>query len=158
MDMGKRFIEVYTDGSCWFLKKEGGYCYIIKIGKVIRTIVSDSYKETTINRMELKAIIHALESIDVGNSIVITSDSEYCITTINKRLDYWVLNGMLAEKDNTDLWIRFLRVRDKHNKGGSNLRFNQIKGHSGNMYNDLADKGATKARLSPIKKVCSTDN
>lgn len=142
--------EIYTDGSCFLNKKNspGGWaCIILKkdnTGSCIsKTIISGNENNTTNNRMELLAIIEALEYIDkcIQNSekiITVYSDSNYCVKGINIWCKNWIKNNFMNIK-NPDLWKRLIQLKENIEKKCL-LEFIWIKGHRDNYYNNEVDK------------------
>ena len=125
-------IEVYTDGAYSSSRNQGGLGIVfIKDNKVIAKF-SKTYKNTTNNRMELMAIIIALQSIKDENEITIYSDSMYVIGTATQG---W------KRKKNLDLWEKYDAVIDSF----KTVTFKHVKGHSTNMYNNLCDEMAVAA-------------
>jgi ribonuclease HI len=152
-------ISVYTDGSCINHGKgkgEGSFGYVISAkrnGKeILKGFSSKKYSGTTSQRMELSAIIEALNMIDPGHTINVYSDSQYCVKGINEWLDGWILTHRLKSRQNNDLWSNFIKVRKKHLTNGSKLNFTWVKGHNGNRLNELADKLAGKGRIKNFDK------
>jgi ribonuclease HI len=105
---------VYTDGSSRGNPGPGGFGAILEFGSK-RMELSQGFRRTTNNRMELLAVIVALEHIKNKNyTVVIHSDSKYVIDSITKGWVFgWVKKGF-AGKKNKDLWQRFLRIYPKH--------------------------------------------
>jgi len=138
-------IIIYTDGSSIGNPGPGGYG-IVMLSKNQNYIkeFSEGYKLTTNNRMELLAVIVALEKIKVKNAEVeIYTDSKYVSDAVEKE---WVFNWEkknFKDKKNQDLWIRFLKIYNLHN-----IKFIWVKGHSNNKYNDRCDKLANDAAKS----------
>ena len=138
-------IIIYTDGSSIGNPGPGGYG-IVMLSKNQNYIkeFSEGYKLTTNNRMELLAVIVALEKIKVKNAEVeIYTDSKYVSDAVEKE---WVFNREkknFKDKKNQDLWIRFLKIYNLHN-----IKFIWVKGHSNNKYNDRCDKLANNAAKS----------
>ncbi|MEK9756233.1 MAG: ribonuclease HI [Bacteroidota bacterium] len=138
-------IIIYTDGSSIGNPGPGGYG-IVMLSKNQNYIkeFSEGYKLTTNNRMELLAVIVALEKIKVKNAEVdIYTDSKYVSDAVEKE---WVFNWEkknFKDKKNEDLWIRFLKIYNLHN-----IKFIWVKGHSNNKYNDRCDKLANNAAKS----------
>lgn len=138
-------IIIYTDGSSIGNPGPGGYG-IVMLSKNQNYIkeFSEGYKLTTNNRMELLAVIVALEKIKVKNAQVeIYTDSKYVSDAVEKE---WVFNWEkknFKDKKNQDLWIRFLKIYNLHN-----IKFIWVKGHSNNKYNDRCDKLANNAAKS----------
>ena len=125
-------IEVYTDGAYSSSRNQGGLGIVfIKDNKVIAKF-SKTYKNTTNNRMELMAIIIALQSIKDENEITIYSDSMYVIGTATQG---W------KRKKNLDLWEKYDAVIDLF----KTVTFKHVKGHSTNMFNNLCDEMAVAA-------------
>ncbi len=149
-------VEIYTDGSV--RGSEGGYGLIMIFGITNKRISSKRYLETTSERMELKAVIRALEELSPGFDVYIYSDYKIMVDIINRSLSYWVEIGDLDGKTNSDLWRRFLRQKRRHTDGGSNLLFTWIRSHSGVKNNEVADKLAMKARKSNKKIICKHNN
>ena len=125
-------IEVYTDGAYSSSRNQGGLGIVfIKDDKVIAKF-SKTYKNTTNNRMELMAVIIALQSIKDENEITIYSDSMYVIGTATLG---W------KRKKNLDLWEKYDAVIDSF----KTVTFKHVKGHSTNVFNNLCDEMAVAA-------------
>ena len=133
-------ITMYTDGAAKGNPGNGGYGIVLKAGKHYREI-SEGFRMTTNNRMELLAVIVGLESIKkLGQSIAVYSDSKYVVDAVNKR---WVFNWekkSFKGKKNVDLWKRFLMIFQAHQ-----VTFHWVKGHAGNIYNEKCDELAVVA-------------
>ena len=101
-------IHIYTDGAASGNPGPGGYG-IVMLWKAHRKEMSEGFRLTTNNRMELLSVIVALETIkNPGASVVVHSDSKYVVDSINLRwLDGWQRTGF-KKKANVDLWQRFL--------------------------------------------------
>jgi ribonuclease HI len=106
-----------------------------------RKEISEGFQRTTNNRMELLAVIKALEMIKVVPSEVeIYSDSKYVVDAVEKGwLFGWEKKGF-AKKKNPDLWQRFLKIYRKHN-----VKFYWVKGHAGHPLNERCDELAVQA-------------
>ena len=131
----------YTDGSCDNLSPygEGGSAYVIlKDGWVVKES-QKGFVGTTNNRMEMLAIISAVNSIPRGSSIVIYTDSQYSILAFTK---------IKKAKKNLDLinLYHHCAAKLKH------IEFVWVKGHNGNKYNEIVDSMANSAYKEMIKK------
>jgi ribonuclease HI len=135
--------QVYTDGACKGNPGPGGWGAILLVdGKEIELYGGE--QSTTNNRMELCAMIEALNHLPEPCDVVLTSDSQYVINSIQKGwLDNWQKNGWKkADKSpvaNEELWKELLALLEKHN-----VEFVWIKGHAGHVYNERCDKLASK--------------
>ena len=116
-------IQIHTDGSCLGNPGPGGWGAIIIYPDGDVKELSGSNQDTTNNRMELKAVIEALNFIESGSMIELFSDSLYVINTITKG---W------KKKANIELWNELDNVIQKH----TNISWNWVKGHSGDFYNE----------------------
>jgi ribonuclease HI len=134
-------ITIYTDGSSRGNPGPGGYGIILMYGQH-RKELSQGYRLTTNNRMELLAVIVALESLTKKNiPIVVYSDSQYIINAVEKGwLKKWIATGFSGGKKNKDLWLRYHAVAVS-----LQLRFVWVKGHASNPYNNRCDVLATTA-------------
>ena len=136
-------ITIYTDGSAKGNPGCGGYG-VVMISGSYRKEISEGFRLTTNNRMELLAVIIALEKVKKPKSdITIYSDSRYVVDSVTKK---WVFNWEkinFKKKKNPDLWIRFLKVYKRHN-----VSFIWIKGHSNNVENERCDTLAVNAAES----------
>ena len=131
--VGERY-TAYTDGGCRNLSVygEGGSAYvIIHEGEVVKK-ASKGFVHTTSNRMEMLAIISAVNSVPEGSHLRIFSDSKYAIST---------LSGFWMPKVNTDLVSLF---KERSKRLGS-VRFKWLKGHNGDKYNEMVDAMCTEA-------------
>ena len=124
-------IVIYTDGSSKGNPGPGGYGTVMKYNEH-RKELSQGYRKTTNNRMELMAVIAGLESIKVEKAKVkVYSDSKYVIDSVEKG---WLWNWMKKDfkgKKNKDLWLRFAEIYKKHH-----VSFQWVKGHAGNEENE----------------------
>lgn len=132
-------VNVYTDGSCSGNPGPGGWSGIIINDKI--SIISGYEKVTTNNRMELIATINSLKFIDNKTKINLYTDSNYVKNGITVWINNWTKNGwknsQKKEVANKDLWIELLSLEKKYN-----INWFWVKGHSSNLYNNLADKYA----------------
>lgn len=131
---------IYTDGSSRGNPGPGGYGAILFWGSK-RKELSQGYRRTTNNRMELMAVIAALKALTKpGLDIVVHSDSSYVVNAIEKRwLQSWLRINFKGKK-NADLWKEYHQLSLAHN-----VRFVWVKGHADNVYNNRCDELATAA-------------
>ena len=139
-------IIVYTDGSSRGNPGPGGYGIVMQeVDTNYKKEFSRGFKKTTNNRMELLAVIIALEKLKNPNQKVhIYTDSKYVSDSVEKK---WVFNWErkgFKNKKNPDLWIRFLSVYKKHK-----VSFFWIKGHNNNLLNERCDYLAVEASKQP---------
>lgn len=141
--MSRGTIQMFTDGACSGNPGRGGYGVILRYGENEKTL-SQGFKSTTNNRMELLAVIVGLEAIKWKNAdIEIYSDSTYVVNAVTKGwLERWVLTGFKG-KANADLWERYLKCAQGHN-----IRFIWVKGHAGHPENERCDSLAVAAYKS----------
>ena len=117
-------INVYTDGAYSSKLNQGGLAIVvIKDNKIIAEF-NKTYRNTTNNRMELLAVIIAIESLKKYNNVTIFTDSMYVIGCATLG---WKKNK------NIDLWNRFNKLNTE------NIKFIHVKGHSDNIYNNRCD-------------------
>jgi ribonuclease HI len=136
-------IEIYTDGACSGNPGPGGYGIVMKY-KDQRKEMSQGFRLTTNNRMELLSIIIALETLKKENSeVFVYSDSKYVIDSINLGWVHGWVKKNFKDKANADLWKRFLMIHPKHN-----IRFVWVKGHASNRENNRCDELAVAASKS----------
>lgn len=145
-------IEIYTDGSSLGNPGPGGWGAVVVSGEKIIKELGGFEKETTNNRMELKAVIETVKYITKNypkEKITIFADSSYVLTGITSWIFNWEKNGWrTANKKpvlNQDLWKELIElIRNYDNK----INWQKVKGHSGHVYNERADEIATsKASL-----------
>jgi ribonuclease HI len=134
-------VTIYTDGSSRGNPGPGGYAVILICGNN-RKELSQGYKLTTNNRMELMAVIAGLEALKKqGLHIKIYSDSQYVVNVVEKGwLNTWIATNFKGGKKNKDLWLRYY-----HLSKTQFIRFVWIKGHADNPYNNRCDELATEA-------------
>lgn len=134
------YIEIFTDGSSKGNPGRGGYGVVLKY-RNFRKELSQGYRKTTNNRMELLAVIVGLEELKTGEiPIKIYSDSKYVVDSISKG---WVFNWVKTNfkgKKNRDLWERFLALYPKYH-----IEMVWVKGHNGHPENECCDRLAVAA-------------
>lgn len=136
-------IIIYTDGAAKGNPGNGGYGIVMMAGHH-RKEISQGYRHTTNNRMELLSVIVALETLkNPENDITIYSDSKYVVDAVEKRWVFgWEQKGF-KDKKNPDLWKRFLKIYRKHK-----VKFVWVKGHADNPENERCDELAVQAAMS----------
>lgn len=138
-------ISVYTDGACKNNPGIGGYAAVMVIDSSIKDVkvIAGGAPHTTNNRMELTGVLAALVWIynNVPNEqVIVYSDSKYIVRAINEAwLERWIDKDFRNIK-NQDLWLRLYKYICK-----LDVKFEWVKGHAGNTFNELADKIASDA-------------
>lgn len=131
-------VIIYTDGACRGNPGPGGWGVILSYKGNTKELYGGE-RETTNNRMELLAVINALEALTKPCSVQINSDSKYVLQGITEWMDSWKKRGWkTASKSpvkNEDLWRRLDAARLPHN-----VKWVWVKGHSGDTGNDRADQ------------------
>ena len=139
-------IRIYTDGSSRGNPGPGGFGTILKYNDKVKEI-SQGFRLTTNNRMELMAVIVGLESLKTTQiPVTIYSDSKYVIDSITKGWVFgWVKKGF-KDKKNKDLWLRYLKLHPQFE-----LKYVWVKGHAGHPENERCDVLAVNAAtINPI--------
>ena len=131
-------VDIYTDGACSGNPGSGGYG-VVMLYNGARKELSAAYRLTTNNRMEVLAVIKALEALKEKCIVNLYSDSKYVVDAINKGwARKWKANGWKkADKSraqNVDLWERLLALLDMHE-----VKFIWVKGHADNIENERCD-------------------
>ena len=145
----KMKVTIYTDGACSGNPGVGGFGTILTFVDANNVKhekeLSEGYKLTTNNQMELLAVITGLEALKKPCDVIIYSDSKYVVDAFNNKwIDGWIAKGWkTAGKSpvkNSDLWKRLLKAKEKHN-----VEFIWVKGHAGHEYNERCDTLAVNA-------------
>ena len=137
-------VTIHTDGACLGNPGPGGYGIILDYqGR--RKELSGGYALTTNNRMELLAVIIALEALNRSCDVTLYSDSQYVVESVSKGwAARWRRNGWMRNKReaavNPDLWERLLNLLERHN-----VEFRWVRGHSGEPNNERCDALASAA-------------
>lgn len=143
-------VKIYTDGAARGNPDgPGGYGsvleYVDSRGELHVKEISQGYVRTTNNRMELMAVIAALEALNRPCTVEVYSDSQYVVNAFNQHwVDGWMKKGWKRGKNepvkNVDLWKRLLGAKAKHD-----VTFHWVKGHDGHPQNERCDELATSA-------------
>ena len=140
LDLLNIMIEIYTDGAASGNPGPGGYGVILRSGKHYKEL-SAGFRMTTNNRMELLAVIVALQALKTpGQQVTIYSDSKYVIDSIEKKWVFGWVKTAFKGKKNKDLWMRFLAVYKLHD-----VKFVWVKGHNNHPENERCDQLAVAA-------------
>ncbi|GMO48704.1 MAG: ribonuclease HI [Termitinemataceae bacterium] len=138
-------ITIYTDGGCHGNPGPGGWAYVvIKDGKLIGEN-SNSERDTTNNKMELSAVIAALEFAEKNkiaeageDEITVLTDSQYVQKGISEWIKNWKRNGWRTKDKkavkNAELWQKLDALNE-----GKNISWKWVKGHAGNTFNERCD-------------------
>ncbi len=132
-------VEIFTDGACSGNPGPGGWGAVLRYNGVEKEL-SGGEANTTNNRMELSAVIFALEALKEPCHVVLYSDSQYVCNAL--KLGWakkWRANGWMRNKKepalNPELWERLLTLCEKHE-----LEINWVKGHAGHPENERCDR------------------
>ena len=139
-----KHVVIYTDGACSGNPGPGGFGIILQYGEH-RKEISQGFDNTTNNRMELLAVITALEALKTPCTVDLYSDSKYVIDAIQKgwAVKWRSKNWMRTPKEpakNPDLWEQLLNLLDIHD-----VTFHRVKGHAQNENNNRCDQLAVEA-------------
>ena len=137
-------VVIYTDGACSGNPGPGGFGVVMMYGGTRREL-SQGFRRTTNNRMELLAVITALETLTRPCEVTVYSDSEYVVNAITKGwLRSWQARGWRkADKKpvlNIDLWQRLVPLLARHE-----VEFKWVRGHNNNVENERCDVLAVAA-------------
>ncbi len=143
-------VKIYTDGAARGNPDgPGGYGTVLEYvdtrGELHTKELSQGYKKTTNNRMELMAVIAGLEALNRPCEVELYSDSQYVVNAFNQHwIDGWLKKGWMRGKNekvkNVDLWKRLLAAKEPHH-----VKFVWVKGHAGHPQNERCDALATGA-------------
>lgn len=143
-------VRIYTDGAARGNPDgPGGYGtvleYVDSKGETHTKELSQGYKKTTNNRMELMAVIAGLEALNRPCEVELYSDSQYVVNAFNQHwIDGWLKKGWKRGKNeqvkNVDLWKRLLAAKEPHS-----VTFIWVRGHAGHPQNERCDALATGA-------------
>ena len=141
----KKFVEIFTDGACSGNPGPGGYGVILRYNGHIKEL-SGGDSATTNNRMELTAIIRALDALKEPCKVTLTTDSQYVVNSVEKKWLYnWEKKNWIRTKNdpvpNTDLWKRLIPLLEKHE-----VKFVWVRGHNGHPENERCDELAVIER------------
>lgn len=134
-------IIMYTDGASRGNPGPGGYGVVLMSGNRKKEL-SQGYRKTTNNRMELMAVIAGLQALKKKNlNVTVYTDSQYVAKAVNEGwLNKWMATNFAKGKKNKDLWVKFYNLAQEHS-----LKFVWVKGHADNAYNNRCDELATAA-------------
>lgn len=135
-------IEIFTDGACKGNPGPGGWGAVLRCG-VHEKELCGGEERTTNNRMELMAVIQALEALKRPGRVRITTDSQYVKNGVTQWMARWKRNGWLTASrepvKNRDLWERLDRALSEHR-----VQWHWVKGHAGHAENERADRLANR--------------
>ena len=143
MSLPIKNIQIFTDGACSGNPGVGGWGAVLRYKQAEKEI-SGAEELTTNNRMEMTALIKALELLKEPCDITVYTDSRYLMNGVTQWLDGWVKNGWKtsAKKSvlNADLWQKLIDLMKPHH-----IRWEWIKGHNGHEENERVDALARTA-------------
>lgn len=135
-------VEIFTDGACKGNPGPGGWGALLRYGAHEKELCGGEAR-TTNNRMELMAVIAALEALTRPSRVRVTTDSQYVKRGVNEWMARWKRNGWLtAERTpvkNQELWERLDRALSAHR-----VEWHWVRGHTGHPENERADELANR--------------
>jgi ribonuclease HI len=143
--MNLSHVTIYTDGGANPNPGAGGWGVLLIADNGVEKELSGSEKNTTNNRMELRAVIEALRALKRPCAIDLYVDSEYVKKGVTEWMEKWIKNNWInSQKEsvkNRDLWEILNKELTRHK-----VQWHWVKGHAGNVYNERVDQLATAAR------------
>jgi len=138
-----KVVEIYADGACKGNPGPGGWGALLRAGGTERELYGGE-PDTTNNRMELTAVIRALEALKRRCKVRLYTDSQYVQKGISQWIHDWKRRGWrTADKKpvkNEDLWRRLDELAGAHQ-----VEWHWVRGHAGHPENERADELANKA-------------
>ncbi len=148
-----RVVVLYSDGACKGNPGVGGYGVILRCDSHEREI-SGAERNTTNNRMELKAAIAGLETLQGRCAVTIFTDSQYVKKGMTEWIKNWIAKGWRTSDRkpvlNRDLWEQLLELTKKHE-----VAWEWVRGHAGDELNERCDLLANRAIEELL---CSSNN
>jgi ribonuclease HI len=148
-EVHKPSVEIYADGACSGNPGAGGFAAILKSAHRVKEL-SGCEKMTTNNRMELLAVIAALEQLKRPCRVRVTTDSNYVVKGMKEWIDGWRkknwLNSQKKPVLNRDLWERLLAAASPHD-----VEWTWVKGHNGHRENERCDELAREEIKKCVK-------
>jgi len=134
-------LHIYTDGASRGNPGKGGYGIVMIWGNQKKEMAA-GYRLTTNNRMELMAVIVALQSLTKKNiPLTIYTDSKYVADSIEKKwVNNWIKTDFKGGKKNKDLWLQYYKLAKDFS-----IKIKWVKGHADNVFNNRCDELATAA-------------
>jgi ribonuclease HI len=131
-------VKIWTDGSANNKNhNKGGFGVVIKYKDEVREYYGGRYDQTTSSRMEILAVIRALETVKPNFKVIIHSDLEYLVKAFNCGwLKGWSEDYFQTCK-NPDLWSHMWKLYNSFPKG--NVKFIHVRGHKGIIENEMCD-------------------
>jgi len=133
-----KHVEIYTDGACSGNPGPGGWGVLMRYNGHEKEMCGGE-DETTNNRMEMMAVIKALEALKKASHVKLYTDSKYVMQGITEWMDGWkAKNWKTASKKpvkNKDLWVQIDDLVNQHS-----VEFIWVKGHAGHPENERADE------------------
>jgi len=143
---GAEVVQIYADGACRGNPGPGGWGAILRTGGSEKQLFGGEPQSTN-NRMELTAVIRALETLEQASTVEVYTDSQYVQKGISEWLPDWKRRGWrTADKKpvkNVDLWQRLDRLAAPHR-----VSWHWVKGHAGHPENERADALANRGAES----------
>jgi len=139
-------IKIWTDGSCDYRTKLGGYAFLIEDENGLVTKSYGHLSSTTSPRAEITAVIKALDIIEQNLELILISDNKYVIKGISLWMYKWKESGWRIK--NPDLWKVIYRLIEDKNLI---IHTRWIKGHSGDKFNEECDRLAELGRKQNVK-------
>ena len=139
-------VTLYSDGSSRGNPGPGGYGTILQYtdakGELHELELTEGFKETTNNRMELMGVIAGLEALNKPCVVKVITDSQYVVKAFNEHwIEGWLkTNWKKGTVKNIELWERLLKAKEPHT-----VTFEWVKGHAGHPLNERCDKLATNS-------------
>ncbi len=129
---------LFTDGACLGNPGPGGWAYILRDSSGNEIVGSGGDSDTTNQKMEVTAVLRALESLGKPSAIEIHADSQYVTKGLTEWIDGWIARGWKNSSKkpvaNQDLWKPLAKLREKHQ-----ITTNWVKGHAGHPENERCD-------------------
>jgi len=134
-------LHIYTDGASRGNPGKGGYGIVMIWGSQKKEMAA-GFRLTTNNRMELMAVIVALQSLTKKNiPLTLYTDSKYVADSIEKKwLQNWIKTDFKGGKKNKDLWLQYYKLAKDFS-----IKIKWVKGHADNVFNNRCDELATAA-------------
>jgi len=135
-------VTIYTDGACQDNPGPGGWAALLIYGQHTKTLFGGE-KNTTNNRMELRAALEALRALDQPCQVTVYTDSEYLKKGITEWMPSWKRRNWRrkgGELANVDLWMKLDEEITRHD-----IDWRWVRGHAGNVYNERVDQLARRA-------------